>query len=526
MKKVTIFFAIVVVIAGLAIAASALILGMLRERTQERLTTLSSDAPNLTERVRMAGDGWAGYSVFRSPLFREGLESRGIGLDYTDDNADYGDRMAKLAAGEYDLIVTTLDAYLLNAREHDYPGVVIFVVDESKGGDGIVAGEEVGSIADLARPGVRIALTPASPSEFFLRSVAAHFDLAPLKAAGSWRVEADGSSGALRLLRGGEVDAAVLWEPELSTAAADQRFRRLIATDQTAGLIVDVCVASRQLVVDKPDLVRTFTETYFSALRTYQADPGGFADLIAKDTDTDKSTAERILGGINFVSLTQNATRWFGLGGGDFAREQLVSSVRSNIDILVETGAFGDDPLGGSPRRIINSSFIQDVYTGGGGARATSGVFQTAGAAEGAAAGAGIVFRELSDAQWAGLPVLGRLKVRPIYFQSGTSLLTLEGKHSIDRIVQDLEHYPTFRLLVRGHTKPEGDEQANQTLSRDRARAVANYLARTHDIPAARMRVEGVGGTMPLEQEEGESHRRWMGRQPRVELLLVEDPTL
>ena len=72
--------------------------------------------------------------------------------------------------------------------------------------------------------------------------------------------------------------------------------------------------------------------------------------------------------------------------------------------------------------------------------------------------------------------------------------------------------------------KNHGDADANLALSRERASAVATYLQRVHDVPAARLRVEGVGGTMPLGQDEGESIRRWKGRLPRVELLLVEDP--
>lgn len=524
MKKVTVFFLLVVVIAGIAILAAGYILRQMRADEREKIEQLSSDAATITDEIRLAGDGWIGYSVFRSDRFRRSLEGEGIGLVYTDDSADYVDRMAKLAGGQYDIIVTTLDAYLLNAAAHDYPGVIVFVVDESKGGDGIVVTDEITTIADLAKSDTRIALTPNSPSDFFLRSVAAHFDLAPLKAKGPWRVETDGSEGALARLRAGEVQAAVLWEPQLTEAVSDAQFSKLIGTEKTTGLIVDVCIARRQFVVDEPELLESFTRLYFQSLRYFMADPSAFQQMASEDTDTTVAKATQMLDGVNFISLAQNANRWFGLGGGDFSEEQLVSSIRSNIDVLVETNLLSADPLNESHRRIINSTFLQKVLENPGGSRATAGVFGTADAPT--ETPALVTFRELTDDEWAALRIVGKLKVRPIYFQSSTSLLTLDGKRSIDRIVEDLSHYPSYRLLVRGHTKPEGDEQQNVILSRERAEAVANYLIRVHDVPAARIRAEGVGGSDPLPQEPDESYRRWSGRLPRVELLLVEDPTL
>jgi outer membrane protein OmpA-like peptidoglycan-associated protein len=523
MKKVTIFFIIVVLVGAIAIVATSAIMRSLKKREDETIKAKSSDAAKLTDHVRIAGDGWIGYSLFRSPEFKRYLESESIGLAWTDDQANYPDRMAKLAAGEYDLIATTLDAYILNARTAEYPGVVIFVVDESKGGDGIVAVKDIKAIADLAAPGTTIALTPNSPSDFFLRSVATHFDLAPLKSAGPWRKEANGSTAALKELRAGSVKAAVLWEPELTEAASDPRFHKLIGTEKTQGLIVDVCVASRKLVVEKPELVQTVTRSYFQALRYYQADEAALLDLAAKDSKTTPDKAKTMLGGVQFASLTQNATQWFGIGDQELVKEGLLNSIRANVDVLVDTKALSSDPFADTPRAIINSQFLEAALQQPGGSKATAGVFT--GTVD-ATPAVRMNFKQLTDEQWAALRILGKLKIRPIVFQSGTSLLALDGRKEIDRIAQDLALYPSYRLLVRGHTRPEGDEQQNILLSQQRAEAVMNYLIRVHDIPAARVRSEGVGGKEPLPQEEGETPRRWQGRLPRVEILLVEDPSI
>ncbi len=527
MKKQTLFLIISVIIIVVGIGAYSLISSFLAQKSEEEKIKSTSDISKVSETVRFAADGWIGYSIFRSPQFDQFLAREEIAIDYTDDQADYEDRMKKFAEGEYDIIAATLDSYLVNARVHDYPGVIVFVIDESKGGDGIVARKDLDSLQNLAKPGVTIALTPNSPSDFLLSSVAAHFDLAPLKVDGDWRKETEGSTAALKELESGNVDAAVLWEPELTRATSDPRFTRLLGTESTQGLILDICIVNRDYLSRKPEVVEKFVRQYFQTLKYYSSDRDEFVELIANDSGTSTDQAKIMLDGVEFGTLTKNAHHWFGIGPVEIAKTHILSSAKANMEILLETKKIPSDPFDGKFRAIMNSSLIETLYHSGLGSSATQSVFTGPGAGvDQSAVAATIVYPALSDEQWATLEIVGRLKIRPIVFQSGTSFLTLDGKRTIDRISEDLALYPRFRLLVRGHTTPEGDEDANKKLSLQRAESVSTYLKRVHDIPEARMKTEGVGGAMPLEQEEGESFRRWKGRLSRVELLLVEDPNI
>jgi len=84
-----------------------------------------------------------------------------------------------LKKGEVDFAVCTIDAYILNGKGAGYPGTIISVIDESKGGDAIVAWKKkVPSIQKLTTmTGYRIAFTPASPSEHLLKAIAVDFDI-------------------------------------------------------------------------------------------------------------------------------------------------------------------------------------------------------------------------------------------------------------------------------------------------------------------------------------------------------------
>src|SRR5262245_28164003 len=223
----------------------------------------TSDSASLKSTIRIGVGGWVGSFRLCSPEMDKRLRHAGYGLQCIDDKADGPLRMQRLADGELDLAVATVDSYLVTGSAHDFPGAIVAVLDESKGGDALLARRDriAGLDAMRSKADLKIAYTPASPSEHLLRAVAAHFDQPQLAGAGgSWRVKADGSEDALARLNAGSVDAAVLWEPDVSRALADPKLVKLIGTEDTEGLIVDVLLAARKTLSEQPDAVRALLE--------------------------------------------------------------------------------------------------------------------------------------------------------------------------------------------------------------------------------------------------------------------------
>ena len=109
-------------------------------------------------------------------------------------------------------------------------------------------------------------------------------------------------------------------------------------------------------------------------------------------------------------------------------------------------------------------------------------------------------------------------------FQSGIADLDVSEKEKLDVMVSRLKHYPTFRILVEGHTSFLGDTDANLALSQERADAVVRYLTITYAIDANRIRSVGYGGTRPLPMQPGETERAYHTyRLPRVEVSLLSE---
>ena len=96
------------------------------QETQQRST---SDAAATRGVLTIGVDNWIGYFPLCSPEMRRNLRARGYALECIEDAADYGERLRKLAEGDLDFAVATVDAYLLNGGKQGFPGVIVAVID-------------------------------------------------------------------------------------------------------------------------------------------------------------------------------------------------------------------------------------------------------------------------------------------------------------------------------------------------------------------------------------------------------------
>lgn len=477
----------------------------------------TTDASGKKGNIEIGVDGWVGYFPLCSPEMKKRLYQAGYGLKCHDDAADYKDRFNKLKKGDYQFAVATVDSYLLNGEAYDFPGPIVSVIDESKGGDAIVAwSDRVASLDELkTRSDYKIAFTPNSPSHHLIKAVATHFDVASLRDSTHY-VETDGSEAALKALLDRKVDVAVVWEPDVTRALAKKGITRLLGTEDTRQLIVDILIASQKTVKNDPDLVRILLREYFRTLKYYREHEADLVRDIADNYSINRGQAESLLKGVAWATLLDNAGQWYGVNDTGYSEEALISSIESAVDILVSNKDFNANPLPDEdPYRLVNSRFVQELNQ----------QFSSSGFGQSATGSADkqVKFLPLTDAQWDRLETIGSLKTRNIVFVSGTSDLTHEGKIQIDQQMADLAHYPNFRIEVRGHTGLRGDAVENMALSQERAETVLRYIMVTHGVEENRARAKGFGSEQPLQRLPGESSRRYNYRLPRVEIKLVRE---
>ena len=490
------------------------------EKSQQRAT---SDATKTKGKIVVALDNWVGYFILRSPEMENAMRRAGYILICEDDQAAYGRRMDRLKDGEIDFAVATVDSFILSGAARNFPGAIIMVIDESKGGDAILARKEKVAGLDVlkGRTDVRVAFTPDSPSHHLAKAAADHFSVPELLPSGKLRIETSGSQKAMEKLLAGQTDVAICWEPDVSKALADKGIIKLLGTEDTERLIVDILVAGRKTLQKKPEVVQLMINTYFRVLKKYRDNPDLLAEEVKKETGLSKKAAVAMLKGVRWVNFSENCEKWFGISApGQYADEGLIDTIAASARILQNAGDFTSTPIpDDDPYILTNSRFLETIF-----AKGLTGSFRsTPGGSSGTVNSLEAPFVPLNDSQWKALKEVGTLKVDPIVFQQGSIDLDIIAKKVIDNAVDRLKHYPNFRVVIRGHTDVRGDKQENTILSKDRSDAVARYLQVVYNIDPNRFRVIGYGGSSPLPQQARETRRAWMYRLPRVELVLVRE---
>ena len=108
-----------------------------------------------------------------------------------------------------------------------------------------------------------------------------------------------------------------------------------------------------------------------------------------------------------------------------------------------------------------------------------------------------------------------------IGFPEGGAGLGGEAKAALDRLAADAA-VKKGRLVLRGHSDSEGDDAANRIMSRKRAEAVRDYLARK-GLDRSRMSVIALGETRPIApnaRPDGSDDSAGRARNRRVEIEL------
>ena len=88
---------------------------------------------------------------------------------------------------------------------------------------------------------------------------------------------------------------------------------------------------------------------------------------------------------------------------------------------------------------------------------------------------------------------------------------------TLDKVAEVLGDYPQTMIDIYGHTDSVGADAYNQTLSENRARAVADYLS-MQGVNKVRMATLGYGETQPIADNGTESGR---AANRRVEIRIV-----
>lgn len=444
------------------------------------LEPTSSSADTNTVRVRV--NIWVGCAA--------GLVANG-GLDTTTGSIydrkglkvsfkiidDWTEGAAALATDNVDIMLTTADVWAKDYAQFEdknFHARAFFMVDWSRGADGVIGRQGINSIEDLA--GKTVAFAPYTPSHFLLWN--------GLKSSGlgtdqrneifSRAVHTKDGIEPATLFAQQKVDAAVAWDPDMSDAVSKRAGSKKIYDTRIANrLIADILVVSDRYASRNPQTILKFTDGWLEGVEFIRSQPTRAATLIGtiKDFNIPEDLAKTMLEGVRLADYADNVS-FFGAQGADSDYRNIFTMAQ---DMYRES-------------RVIRRVGEADASVDRRYVAALKGKFPAASTEQ------AIEYKQ---------PAKGAVPMatqhRSIYFDPNSANMGLDSRAVVDEVGKFMRAYENTVVDIEGNTDSTGSRPYNVQLSHDRAEAVKRYLVEKFNFPPARMRVSGNGPDKPIE---------------------------
>jgi len=382
-----------------------------------------------------------------------------------------------------------------NLRNAHHDGRAIVVVDNTQGGDAIVAKDpNIRSVEDLA--GKTVALLQYTPSDGLTIDAIDNSSMTA-KAKKSVKfvyVNADEGTGGVRAtLESGSVDAIVLWDPDLSLALKNVPGAHVIYSTRVAtNLIYDVMVCDSRYLEDPAytSMFQAFVTGWLEGVDQAKHHPDQAVDalidteelfgLLAKNQGRD--FIKGLFGNLLWTGLADNA-RILGLAGGINHYEYVYHKFDG---IYRKEGALANPSSPVIPAQdSFDYRFVKKLLAKNQQAQAEASAQQATFTPTGLVAAA-------AKAPEVTKPIL-------VNFATGSAELTRRAQKTIDdELAPFIESNGSAYFTISGNTDSTGGRDVNVRLSRARAQAVVDYLVHQWEYPTSRFRVVGNGPDRPI----------------------------
>lgn len=249
-------------------------------------------------KVKVAFATWVGYAPLYIAQEKGFFDKYGLDVEIMiiDDESQYA---AAMASGNIDALGNVLDREVIHFAKGT-PEVVLFAMDESSGGDGIIASKEVTTLSDLK--GKSIGLDKSSTSYFFFLT-ALHKASVPEE---SVTIHEMGASDAGAAFVAGNLDAAVSWEPWLSKASEREGGHVLVSSKDFPRTIVDVFVMRRDFAKENPEAAIGLTKAWYDAVNWYRDHPEEGNAIMGKGLGESAEDIADMASGVTFFGKDGN----------------------------------------------------------------------------------------------------------------------------------------------------------------------------------------------------------------------------
>jgi NitT/TauT family transport system substrate-binding protein len=226
--------------------------------------------------------------------------------------------------------------------------LLLMTTNISAGADGIVAKAEIKSVADLR--GKKVGAKLGTVNHLILLEALKAHQIKPSDV----EILDYSNEVAAEKIRGGEIDAAVLWEPMLGETAKNIKGNIVHTTKQVDSLVIDTLMSSDSVIKAKKAELRQFMLAWFDVMNAVETKPKEVFNIVGKKLGQSGESFASDYAGLKKGDITLNRRM--------FAPNGRLSSAKADIIQLLKA-----DPRHGRVIRQdvqIDATLIDEAMAG------------------------------------------------------------------------------------------------------------------------------------------------------------------
>src|SRR5438105_6451801 len=290
-------------------------------------------------KVAIAISGWTGFAPLT--LAKEAGIFAKNGLDVTIKKIPQASRHLAIASGDVQCAATTVETWIVwNAN--GVPTTQLFQLDKSYGADGMAVRAGTAAIKDLK--GKTVAASAPGTAPYF--TLAWFLKKNGLSVKDVTRVNREPGPAAQAFVAG-KNDAAMTYEPYLSTVRSNPSAGKIIATTLDYPMIMDTFGCTPKFLADNPKAAKALADSYFDAIDLIAKEPKKSFEIMGADV---KQTGEQF-------EASQKYLRWQDRAANrKFFEGELRQFSKEAADLLLEIGIIKQVP---DLNSLADTRFIQ-----------------------------------------------------------------------------------------------------------------------------------------------------------------------
>ena len=286
-----------------------------------------STAAVAQDKVILGISGWTGFAPL-SLADKAGIFKKN-GVDVEIRFIAPVQRSAALASGALNAAATTVDQHIVWTAA-GVPAVQVLLIDKSNGGDGVVVRNNINSIKELK--GKTVAVDGPGTVQHFMLSYILQKNGMTMQDVIRTTM---GAQPAAQSFVAGQGDAAVTYEPYLSTVRAKAEAGKILVTSKDYPVVVDTLVFRKDFIQKNPKIVKAAVDSFFEALDMIKREPAKAYELMGSAV---KQTGEQFGKSAAFLKWQDKAANK------KFFAEEFLKFSEEAADIMLEAGIIKSKP--------------------------------------------------------------------------------------------------------------------------------------------------------------------------------------